>query len=189
MALGFPAPATAVLVGFVASGGPAFADAGYDLKAGWYLRGAGRDPEFERDGRRQQVVAAALGLLTALLVVALVHESFFQRDQFPPVVRVYAVTIEAGLQSGSASSLLWWAIPGAVIQFLGGAKRQIGVLLSTGLLILNPIAGWTVLAGIGVRLAISRKERSNGSGWLTVLAAGLIAGDALWSFGSSMFRL
>ena len=33
MLMGFPPVACAVLVGFVASGGPAFADAGYDLKA------------------------------------------------------------------------------------------------------------------------------------------------------------
>jgi uncharacterized oligopeptide transporter (OPT) family protein len=35
---GFPPAATALLVGFVAAGGPAFADGGYDLKAGFFLR-------------------------------------------------------------------------------------------------------------------------------------------------------
>ena len=39
MLIGFPAPALAMLVGFSAATGPAFADMGYDLKAGFILRG------------------------------------------------------------------------------------------------------------------------------------------------------
>ena len=37
--------------GFSAATGPAFADMGYDLKAGFMLRGYGSDPAFELDGR------------------------------------------------------------------------------------------------------------------------------------------
>jgi hypothetical protein len=54
MLIGFPPVALALLVGFSAATGPAFADMGYDLKAGYMLRGYGSDRAFERDGRRQQ---------------------------------------------------------------------------------------------------------------------------------------
>src|SRR5690349_19679740 len=45
--LGFPPVALALLVGFSASTGPAFADMGYDLRAGYLLRGEGTNPAFE----------------------------------------------------------------------------------------------------------------------------------------------
>jgi len=189
LALGFPAPAAGLLVGFVASGGPAFADAGYDLKAGWYLRGRGRRREFERDGRREQIIAAVVGLVAAIVVVSLFHNHYFQRDMFPPVVRVYAVTIQSGIDLSTGNNLLLWAIPGALIQFMGGARRQLGVLFATGLLVLNAAAGWTVLAGIAVRIVLTRGGRIPEGSPLTVLAAGFIAGDALWAFGSSLVRL
>jgi uncharacterized oligopeptide transporter (OPT) family protein len=188
LALGFPIAAAGLLVGFVVSGGPAFADAGYDLKAGWQLRGYGRDPEFEREGRKQQIVAALLGLLAALVVVTLFHNFYFERDLFPPVVRAYAATITAGIDGSQAWKLLIWAGPGALIQLIGGPKRQIGILFSTGLLILNAAAGWAVLVAICIRLIVARGKTVDGSP-LTIMAAGLIAGDALWSFTSALFRM
>ena len=57
--IGFPPEALAMLCGFAAATGPAFADMGYDLKAGWILRGNGKNPAFELDGRRQQFLAAS----------------------------------------------------------------------------------------------------------------------------------
>jgi uncharacterized oligopeptide transporter (OPT) family protein len=63
--LGFPPVALALLVGFSAATGPAFADMGYDLKAGYMLRGYGVDPLCEQDGRRQQLFAAMLAFLVA----------------------------------------------------------------------------------------------------------------------------
>src|SRR5438270_1839441 len=68
--LGFPPVALALLVGFSASTGPAFADMGYDLKAGFILRGWGADRAFELDGRRQQLYAAMLAFLIAIPTVA-----------------------------------------------------------------------------------------------------------------------
>src|SRR5207248_28260 len=56
--LGFPPVALALLVGFSASTGPAFADMGYDLRAGYLLRGEGANPAFELAGRKQQLYAA-----------------------------------------------------------------------------------------------------------------------------------
>lgn len=189
LALGFPAPAAALLVGFVASGGPAFADAGYDFKAGWLLRGMGRDPAFEREGRKQQAVAAGVGLVTALVVVAVFHQLYFDSGMFPPVARAYAATIESGVDPSRATNLFLWAIPGAVIQLLGGPRRQLGVLFGTGLLILNPMAGWVVLAGVVVRALLTRWRGDEASSSRAVVAAGFIAGDALWAFGSSVVRL
>lgn len=189
LALGFPAPAAGLLVGFVASGGPAFADAGYDLKAGWYLRGHGRRGEFEREGRREQIIAAVVGLVAAIVVVGIFHDHYFERGMFPPVVRVYAATIQSGIDLSSANNLLLWAIPGAAIQLIGGAQRQLGVLFATGLLVLNAAAGWAVLVGIFVRIVLTKGERVPEGSPLTVLAAGFIAGDALWAFGSSLVHL
>ncbi len=189
LALGFPAPAAALLVGFVASGGPAFADAGYDFKAGWLLRGMGRDPDFERAGRQQQAVAAGVGLVTALVVVAAFHHLYFDSGMFPPVARAYAATIESGVDPTLAASLFLWAIPGALIQLLGGPRRQLGVLFGTGLLILNPTAGWVVLAGVAVRFVLERWWGSEAGSSRAVVAAGFIAGDAIWAFGSSVVRL
>lgn len=188
LALGFPVVAAGLLVGFVVSGGPAFADAGFDLKAGWQLRGFGRDPDFEREGRKQQMYAAVLGLLTALVVVALFHDFYFDRDLFPPVVRVYAATIEAGIDGSQGLKLLLWAGPGAIVQLIGGPKRQLGVLFATGLLIVNAAAGWAVLLAILIRFVVARGRMLDRSP-LTVMAAGFIAGDALWSFFSAVFRM
>jgi uncharacterized oligopeptide transporter (OPT) family protein len=185
--LGFPPVALALLTGFAVATGPAFADMGYDLKAGYVLRGRGADRAFELDGRHQQFVAATLAFATALVVVAFTWQGYFARGLVPPVARVYVATIGAGVKPGVAMSLLAWAIPGALLQGLGGSRRQLGVLLSTGLLISNTAAGWGVLAGLAVRLAWHR-GLGRADGELDAVAAGFIAGDALYSFGDSMVR-
>ena len=94
--------------------------------------------------------------LVAAGVVVLSYRSFFARDMVAPVTRVYVATIRAGASASVASQLLLWAIPGAIIQFLGGPRRQVGVLLATGLLIPFPFAGWAVLAGIAGRIVWQR---------------------------------
>jgi len=188
MLLGFPQVPLALLVGFTAATGPAFADMGYDLKAGFVLRDEGRDPAFERDGRRQQFIAAITAFLTAALVVLFSWRGYFVRDLLPPVDRVYVATIRAGVAPGVATTLVLWAIPGALIQWKGGPRRQLGVLLSTGLLIANANAGWAVLAGIAVRLAAPRLRPATDRRTLETMAAGFIAGDALFAFGDSVVR-
>ena len=193
MIIGFPAPALAMLVGFVASGGPAFADAGYDLKAGWVLRGQGRDPAFERYGRLQQVIAGLIGLAVGWVIVALFHNVYFSQDLFPPVDRVYVAAIQAGVDASVLQNILLWAIPGALIQAVGGSNRQMGILLATGLLIMNPLAGWAVLVGLVIRVLILRfyNKGADGEGAetpMTIFAAGIIAGDAIYGFFSSVFR-
>ncbi len=177
--LGFPPIALALLVGFSAATGPAFADMGYDLKAGYMLRGYGVDPAFEQDGRRQQLLAAMFAFLVAAAVVLLSYHRFFAQDQVAPVTRVYAATIRAGASASVGWQLLIWAIPGAIIQFLGGPRRQVGVLLATGLLIPFPIAGWAVLTGIAGRVVWARFAKAEG---MEVFGAGVIAGDSLFAF-------
>jgi uncharacterized oligopeptide transporter (OPT) family protein len=188
MLLGFPMPALALLVGFSAATGPAFADMGYDLKAGYLLRGTGADPAFEREGRRQQLFAAMFAFVVAGAVVLISYQSFFDRNLVAPVDKVYAATIKAGVAPGVAWQLFLWAIPGAILQFIGGPKRQIGVLFATGLLIAFPMAGWAVLAGILCRLVWEKLRGADGEGDMEVFAAGVIAGDAIFSFFDSVLK-
>lgn len=186
--LGFPPAACAVLVGFVASGGPAFADAGYDLKAGHYLRGGGRNLAFEMAGRWQQIIAGFFGLAVAWVMVLLFKDLYFSQNLFPPVDRVYATTIKAGVDPTIIRNLIIWAIPGAIVQAIGGPDRQMGILLATGLLIVNPLAGWAVLAGILIRVIALRIYGQASETPLTIFGAGSIAGDALYGFFSSVLR-
>lgn len=185
MLLGFPMPALALLTGFSAATGPAFADMGYDLKAGYMLRGNGANAAFEAEGRRQQLVAAMIAFVIAGAVVLWSYPSYFAQNLIPPVDRVYAATISAGVAPGVALSLFIWAIPGAVFQFIGGPQRQIGVLFATGLLINFPMAGWAALTGIVLRL-IWERTSATAKGDTEVFAAGLIAGDAIYSFFNSI---
>jgi uncharacterized oligopeptide transporter (OPT) family protein len=188
MLLGFPIVALTMLCGFSAATGPAFADMGYDLKAGYMLRGNGRDPIFELAGRRQQLASAMLAFVISIPVVYFAYDAFFSQGLVPPVAAVYVATIKAGIATGVATQLFIWAIPGAVIQLIGGPKRQLGVLLSTGLLIANPAAGWAVLVGIALRILIMRIWGEPARTKMEVFAAGTIAGDALFSFFSSMIQ-
>jgi uncharacterized oligopeptide transporter (OPT) family protein len=187
--IGFPAVPLALLTGFTASTGPAFADMGYDFKAGWMLRRRANSVAFEREGRLQQYFADLVGFGVGLVIVALVWRNYFSQDLLPPVDLVFADTIEAGTAGGTSAILLLllWAIPGALIQWVGGPSRQMGILFATGLLISFPIAGWAVLAGIAIRLLILRFVGESATTPMTITAAGMIAGDALYGF-SGIFR-
>ncbi len=184
--IGFPPEALAMLCGFSAATGPAFADMGYDLKAGWILRGKGEFTAFELAGRRQQLLAAMLAFVVAIPVVLFIYKGYFSQGLIPPVAKVYVAAINAGVSMEIAKSLLIWAIPGALIQLVGGSGRQMGVLLATGLLINNPMAGWAVLIGILIRTVWLRMGGELARNKMEVLAAGMIAGDALFSFFTSV---
>ncbi|MGO4119046.1 OPT/YSL family transporter, partial [Rhizobium ruizarguesonis] len=75
------------------------------------------------------------------------------------------------------------------LQWLGGPNRQLGVLLATGLLILSPAAGWAVLAGIAIRSLVLKWKGKEAEVPMSILAAGFIAGDALYNFFSSMLKM
>lgn len=186
--IGFPPAALVVLAGFTAATGPAFADMGYDLKAGYVLRGGGIDPAFELDGRRQQLIAAMVGFGVAIIAVAAAYPVFFGRNMTAPIDAAYIAAIKAGVSGETARSLVIWAIPGAIIQFLGGSRRQLGVLFATGLLISTPLAGWMVAGGLVVRIVASKVLGPVARERLEVFAGGVIAGDALYSFFSGAVK-
>lgn len=188
MLIGFPPLGLTMLCGFAAATGPAFADMGYDLKAGFILRGNNADPRFELQGRRQQLICAMIAFVVAIPIVYVSFQSYFANGLVPPVARVYAATIKAGISGDVGMHLAMWAIPGAIVQWLGGPKRQIGVLLSTGLLIFSPLAGWAVLIGIGLRLLVLRIWGDKIQNTMEVFAAGAIAGDAIYGFFHSIFQ-
>jgi len=187
--IGFPPGALAVLVGFSAATGPAFADMGYDLKTGYLLRGEGKDMALELAGRRQQFLAAMIGFAVAAVVVVLFHGKFFAANMLPPVDRVYAASIQAGSSSEVARNLALWAIPGALLQLVGGSRRQLGILFATGMLIASPLAGWAVLIGLAIRFAVVKLRGERHSAEMSAFAGGVIAGDALFSFVGSMIKL
>jgi uncharacterized oligopeptide transporter (OPT) family protein len=180
--IGFPPVALTLMVGFSAATGPAFADMGYDLKAGYMLRGYGADPEFEREGRKQQLFAAMFAFVIAAVVVLIGYSNYFAHNLVAPADRVFAATIKAGASMDVARQLLIWAVPGAILQFIGGPKRQMGVLFATGLLLLVPYGGWAVITGVILRLIWTRVAGASQRSTMEVFAAGVIAGDALFSF-------
>lgn len=186
--VGLPEVPLVVLVGYCAATGPAFADLGYDFKAGWMLRRIhSRHPEYTRyemSGRKQQYYSAIIGFVVALVMVALLWRSYFEAGSLPPVSVVFADTISAGLTNPHAvQNLVIWAIPGALIQALGGSTRQMGIMLATGLLISSPFACWLVFAALLVRVIIRRTKGRKAEDDLNLFGAGLIAGDALASLG------
>ncbi|WP_209123645.1 OPT/YSL family transporter [Alkalihalobacillus sp. BA299] len=187
MLFGFPPIALAFLVGYTAATGPAFADLGYDFKSGTLIRNT-TDIKMELYGRKMQLKSALIGFGVAIIMVAFFHNVFFLQNLVPPVDRVYAATIEAGITGSAGMYLLLWAIPGAIIQFIGGPKRQMGVLFATGLLITFPIAGWAVLSGILLRLIILKVRGPQAEATMYTTAAGFIAGDAIFSFFTSIWK-
>ncbi|GGY99155.1 membrane protein [Streptomyces nitrosporeus] len=181
LAMGIPSVPLALLIGYVSATGPAFADMGYDLKAGWLLRRDHRpwDP-YEREGRRQQFLAALIGFGVALAVVAVAWRSYFGQGLIPPVAKVYADTIKSGLSDPDAvRTMLLWAVPGAAIQLIGGTRRQMGVMLATGLLILTPQACWLVLGALAVRIGYRKLRGPAADEELNLIGAGVIAGSSL----------
>lgn len=189
MLIGFPPVALALLVGFSASTGPAFADMGYDLKAGYIIRGNGSNPRLEREGRKQQYITGMLAFAVSVVAVLASYKGYFAANLVPPVDKVYVATIQAGASAGVAKQLLLWAIPGAILQLAGGTSRQMGILFSTGLLLTNPKAGWAVIAGILIRAIVVKVKGRSAETPMSILAAGFIAGDALYSFFSSIITI
>ncbi|WP_028549006.1 OPT/YSL family transporter [Paenibacillus sp. UNC451MF] len=188
MLIGFPPVALAMLAGFSAATGPAFADMGYDLKTGHILRGNGEDREMELQGRKQQYITGMIAFGVALITVVFSYKGYFAQNLVPPIDKVYVSTIQAGASPEIMLQLFLWAIPGAILQLVGGPSRQIGVLFATGLLILTPNACWAVLAGIAIRLIVLKIWKKEAETPMTIMAAGFIAGDALYSFFNSIFK-
>jgi len=180
--LRFPAPALAMLAGYVMSTGPQFADLGYDLKSGWIIRGRGADPVRESAGRRQQVLLQEAGALVGIATATLAIGAYWRGGLVPPMSRVVAATIGLTVTPGLPVQLAVGALFGVVAQLAGGPRRAVGLLLSTGLLLDNPVYGYALLAALLVRARI-------GTAPMTTRAPGLIAGDGLAGFAQAIFRV
>ncbi|WP_072540939.1 OPT/YSL family transporter [Lactiplantibacillus plantarum] len=186
--IGFPAIALTVMIGFTSATGPAFADMGYDLKTGYILRGNGKNKKYELDGRKQQYISGLIAFTMAVILVGVSYHFLFADNLVPPVSKVFALTIKAGASATIAKEMAFWAIPGAIIQLIGGPNKQLGVMLATGLLVATTNAGWAVLVGILIRIIAHKMWGEKADSVMINLASGFIAGDALYSFGSSMIK-
>lgn len=187
MLIGFPAIPLGILVAYTSATGPAFSDMAYDLKCGYILRGCGQDQELELEGRKQQYYSEMIGFVVAFVLVAIMAGKYFDQGLFAPVDATFAATIEAGAGAGVAKWLVIWAIPGAIIQLLGGS-RQVGILFATGLLLGSTINGLTILIALVLRYVLVKRNKENEQ-TLNILGAGSLAGAALYSFFTATLSL
>lgn len=187
MLIGFPAIPLGILVAYTSATGPAFSDMAYDLKCGYILRGCGKDQELEMEGRKQQYYSELIGFVVAFVLVAIMAGKYFDQGLFAPVDATFAATIEAGAGAGVAKWLVIWAIPGAIIQLLGGS-RQVGILFATGLLVGSTINGLTILIALVLRYVLVKCNKENEQ-TLNILGAGSLAGAALYSFFTATLSL
>lgn len=102
----------------------------------------------------------------------------------PASSTTFAATCQAVANPEMVKSLLLWAIPGAIVQFIG-RKHMFGVLFATGLVINSPIYGIGVLVTVAIRLIFRKK----GDDFMNCRDAGLIAGDGLYGFFSSLLKM
>ncbi len=180
MLIGFPPPALCLLVGYAAATGPGLATMGQALKVVHALGGGAA-------AVRDQAGVVMLAFLVAACVVWLSHGAYFAADRVAPAGRVFAVAIGAGVQSEVAVKLALWALVGGMLQWVGGVRRQLGVMLGAGLLLLAPAVGWAVLAGLVVRGLLLRRGDRYRAG-MEMFGAGVIAGDALYVVYDSLGR-
>ena len=172
MLIGFPAIPLGILVAYTSATGPAFSDMAYDLKCGYILRGCGQDQELELEGRKQQYYSEMIGFVVAFVLVAIMAGKYFDQGLFAPVDATFAATIEAGAGAGVAKWLVIWAIPGAIIQLLGGST----------------INGLTILIALVLRYVLVKRNKENEQ-TLNILGAGSLAGAALYSFFTATLSL
>lgn len=182
--MGFPTHALILLTGYVASTGPCFADMGFDLKTGWIIRGSGADPAYEMDGRRQQVIAELAGGIIAVIVTAFLMHIHFKLDMLPPISKVFASTVKMELSPTVLKQFLYSAAFGGILQAAGGAKKAIGILFATGLLINNPLYGAGLLVALLIRLPLEKKYKPE----LEIYGAGFVAGGGLFGFGEAIMK-
>jgi uncharacterized oligopeptide transporter (OPT) family protein len=155
---------------------------GYDLKTGWILRMKGANVAYEIEGRKQQFRAEFVGVVIGIVIALFSFRYYFTQNLIPPAAKVYAATIQAGTSPEILKNLFIWALVGALIQAIGGTKRQIGVLFATGLLIGSPFGGIAALVSIAIRFTLERIFGKKIETTLSIAAAGFIAGSSVFSF-------
>jgi uncharacterized oligopeptide transporter (OPT) family protein len=180
--LQFPPVAMALLIGYKVCTGPAFADMGYDLKTGWLLRMRGTNVAYELEGRKQQFHAEFFGVIIGIVVALFSYRYYFTQNLIPPAAKVFDATIKAGTSPEILKYLAIFSLVGAAIQFIGGTKRQIGVLFATGLLIGSPLGGIAALVSITIRFILEKIFGKKIETTLSIAAAGFIAGSSVFSF-------
>jgi len=74
---------------------------------------------------------------------------------FPPAAKTLAATAKAA-DPELARWLMTWAPIGFVLQMVGGPGRQMGILLATGLMVYNALAGIAVLVTVAARLVLMK---------------------------------
>lgn len=146
-----------------------------------------KDPELEKVGRKQQFISEIVGFIVAFVMVALLARTYFSQGLYAPVDATFAATIEAGAGGEVAKWLLIWAVPGAIIQLLGGS-RQVGILFATGLLVGSTINGLTIIVALLIRAILVKRNKEN-EHTLNILGAGALAGAALYSFFTATLAL
>jgi hypothetical protein len=178
MLIGFPTGALCLLVGFSAATGPGFAAMGQALKAAHALDG-------DAAALRMQGQAVMLGFVVAGAVVWLMHGGYFAEGRVAPGGRVFAIAMRAGIGPEVAAKLAVWAVVGAGLQLWGGVRRQLGVMLAVGMLLMAPAVGWAVATGLAVRWWMGERHRAG----LELFGAGAIAGDALFGLYDAAGRV
>ena len=111
-------------------------------------------------------------------VVAALMNMHFKQDLIPPVSRVFAATIKAGSHPEILREMAMWAIPGAILQLIGGSKKALGILCATGLLINNPIYGVGLVIALIIRKIYYEKHKDT----MELYGAGFVAGDGIYGF-------
>ena len=106
---------------------------------------------------------------------------------FAPIDYVYQSTIEAGSTMEVMKWLVIWAIPGAIIQLVGG-EHQTGILFATGFLVGWTEAGVVIIIAILIRAAVVHNHPERDS-IFAILGAGALVGSALRDFATSMLGL
>ena len=119
----------------------------------------------------------SIGISVALITINI----YFNYNIIPPVSKVFATTVQAAADTSLINTLVIWAIPGLILQLMGGNSNMLGVLFATGLLIDNPIYGIGVLLAAVARIIF-------GNEFMEIRDAGLIAGDGLYGFFSTLFQ-
>jgi len=178
--IGFPTLPLVVMVGYLGSVGPCFADTGVGLKTGWIIRGKGMDKNHELYGRKQQVIIKQIGVVIGIAIAVITSMMLVNNDVIPPMSIFYADTATVAADPALIRQLVIWAVPGAMLQAAFGSK-SVGLMLAAGLFINHPIYGIVILASIGLRLIIGTKH-------MNVRGPGLIAGDGLFGFGANIFN-
>ena len=126
--------------------------------------------------------------LIAIPTVYFAHPGYFAHDLVPPVDRVYIATIQGRRHRGcrrSAADLGDSRRRPAIARRAAAPARHI---VRDRAADPNPVAGWAVLVGIAIRVAMLKWKRAEASGSMEVLAAGFIGGDALYGFLDSVIK-